>query len=69
MKNVFAINTNTYHGFSTDEALEGVAAAGFKYIEIAAVRNWTEHVMPEWPQEKIDHVKQKAKDLGLTSSR
>ena len=66
MKNVFAINTNTYHGFSTDEALEGVAAAGFKYIEIAAVRNWTEHVMPEWPQEKIDHVKQKAKDLGLT---
>ena len=32
MKNVFAINTNTYHGFSTEEALEGIAAAGFKYI-------------------------------------
>ncbi len=66
MKNVFAINTNTYHGFSTDEALEGVAAAGFKYVEIATVRNWTEHVMPEWPQEKIDHVKQKLAELGLT---
>ena len=65
MKNMFAINTNTYHGFTTDEALEGIAAAGFKYVEIAAVRNWTEHVMPEWPQEKIDHVKQKAKELGL----
>ncbi len=65
MKNVFAINTNTYHGFSTDEALEGVAAAGFKYVEIATVRNWTEHVMPEWPQEKIDHVKQKLRELGL----
>ena len=66
MKNVFAINTNTYHGFNTDQALEGIAAAGFKYVEIAAVRNWTEHVMPEWSPEKIEHVKEKAKTLGLT---
>lgn len=62
----FAVNTNTYHGFTTDEALEGVAAAGFKYIEIATVRNWTEHVMPEWTPEKIQHVKDKIKELGLT---
>lgn len=62
----FAVNTNTYHGFSVDEALEGIAAAGFKYVEMATVRNWTEHCMPDWPQEKIEHVKAKLKELGLT---
>lgn len=66
MKNVFAVNTNTYHGFSTNEALEGIAAAGFKYIEIAAVRNWSEHIMPDWSTERIEAVKQKLKELGLT---
>ena len=66
MKNVFAINTNTYHGFSTEEALEGIAAAGFKYIEICAVRNWSEHIMPEWSEEKKEAVKQKIRDLGLS---
>ena len=64
--NKFAINTNTYHGFSVDEALEGIAAAGFKYVEIATVRNWTEHIMPEHTQEQKDHVKAKLKELGLT---
>ena len=64
-KNAFAINTNTYHGFSADEALEGIAAAGFRYVEIAALRGWTEHILPEWPREEIERVKQKAKALGL----
>ena len=62
----FAVNTNTYHGFTVDEALEGVAAAGFKYVEIATVRNWTEHAMPEWAPEKIQHVKDKLRELGLS---
>ena len=66
MKNVFAINTNTYHGFSTDEALEGIAAAGFRYVEIATVRNWSEHIMPDWSPERIQHVKDKLSQLGLT---
>lgn len=65
MKNYVSVNTNTYHGFTVDEALEGIAAAGFKYVEIAAVRNWTEHVMPENTPEQIAHVKQKLADLGL----
>ncbi len=66
MKNVFAINTNTYHGFSTEEALEGIAAAGFKYIEICAVRNWSEHIMPEWSAERKAAVVNRIKELGLT---
>lgn len=66
MENIFAINTNTYHGFTVDEALEGIAAAGFKYVEIAAVRGWTEHIMPEHSAEQKAHVKAKLAELGLT---
>ena len=64
--NMIAVNTNTYHGFSVDEALEGIAAAGFKYVEIATVRNWTEHVMPDHTPEQKEHFKAKLKKLGLT---
>ena len=49
MERIFAVNTNTYHGFTVDDALEGIARAGFRYVEIAAVRNWTEHIMPDMP--------------------
>ena len=65
MARIFAVNTNTYNGFNVDQALEGVAAAGFKYIEIAAVRGWTEHIMPEQGEEAIAHVKAKLAELGL----
>lgn len=33
-----------YHTYSLEEALEGIAAAGFHYVELSAVRGWTEHV-------------------------
>ena len=46
MKNIISVSTNTYHGFSVGEALEGTAAAGFKYVELTAVERWTEHIMP-----------------------
>jgi len=66
MKNLFAVNTNTYHGFTVDQALEGIAAAGFRNIEIATVRGWSEHLMPEMPEAEIARVAKKAADLGLT---
>jgi len=44
MTNSLAGHTNTYHTYSHDEALEGIAAAGFKYVELTAVPGWTEHV-------------------------
>ena len=65
MKNIFAVNTNTYHGFTVDQALEGIAAAGFKNIEIATVRSWTEHIMPEYEEAEIARIAKKAADLGL----
>ena len=65
MKNIFAVNTNTYHGFTVDQALEGIAAAGFKNIEIATVRSWTEHIMPEYEEAEIARIAKKAADFGL----
>jgi len=44
MTNSLAGHTNTYHTYSHDEALEGIAAAGFKAVELSAVQGWTEHV-------------------------
>lgn len=65
MKNIISVSTNTYHGFGVDEALEGIAAAGFKYVELTAVRGWTEHVMPNFAEDELVRVENKLKDLGL----
>lgn len=61
MKNVICLNSNTYHGFSLDEALSGTAKAGFKFIELAAVGGYTEHVHSKMTDAEIDEVKGKLK--------
>ena len=66
MENKVAISLNSYHGFSTDQALEGATAAGFRFVELCAVKGWTENVMPEMEQVELDHVKKKMADLNLT---
>ncbi|MEG0146421.1 MAG: sugar phosphate isomerase/epimerase family protein [Clostridia bacterium] len=66
MKNIVAVNTNTYHGFTVHEALRGIAQAGFKYVELTAVRGWTEHVMPDMGRDELLEVERELKDLGLT---
>jgi sugar phosphate isomerase/epimerase len=44
MANPLAGHTNSYHTYGFDEALAGIAAAGFKHVELTAVPGWTEHV-------------------------
>jgi sugar phosphate isomerase/epimerase len=66
MKNVVSVSTNTYHGFSVDEALEGIARAGFKFVELTAVRGWTEHIMPDQSEAQLKHVEDKLRELGLS---
>lgn len=39
-----ACTTNTYHTYSLDEALSGIARGGFRHVELTAVPGWTEHV-------------------------
>ena len=36
-KNRLGGHTNGYHTYSLEEALDGIAAAGYKYVELSAV--------------------------------
>ena len=37
-KRIIAVNSNCYHGYSIEDAIAGIKAAGFKYIELTATR-------------------------------
>ncbi|MFE8696152.1 sugar phosphate isomerase/epimerase family protein [Cytobacillus sp. FJAT-53684] len=52
-----AINSNTYHGFSLEEAVKGASRAGFTQIELSAVKDHTAHVLPEMSSEQLNDVK------------
>jgi L-ribulose-5-phosphate 3-epimerase len=66
MRNAFAVSTNTYHGFTLDQALNGIGKAGFKYVELTAVKGWTEHLSASMTAAEIAVVKDKCWALGLT---
>src|SRR6266550_2905961 len=44
MANPLAGHTNTYHTYGAEEALAGIAEAGYEGVELSAVPGWTEHV-------------------------
>lgn len=62
MQNPLAGHTNTYHTYGNDEALEGIAAAGYKHVELSAVPGWTEHV----ELNGSDELRRKLEGYGLT---
>jgi L-ribulose-5-phosphate 3-epimerase len=68
MNNILAGHTNSYHTYGLDESLQGIAQAGFKYVELSAVRGWTEHVPLEASDAQIAEVKAKLDRLGLKAS-
>ena len=53
MPNPLAGHTNTYHSYGFDEALAGIAGAGFSYVELSAVPGWTEHVDVDGDPEEV----------------
>ena len=64
-KRIIAVNSNCYHGFTIDEAIDGVKAAGFHYIELTATKGWTEHVFPTHSFSELVRVKNKLEAAGL----
>ena len=44
MQQALAVHTNSYHTYSLEQALTGIAAAGYRAVELTAVEGWTEHV-------------------------
>lgn len=65
MKNKLAVSTNTYHGFSLEQALKGIAEAGYKYVELTAVKDYTEHVNWQMTEKQIEEIEKKLKDYDL----
>jgi sugar phosphate isomerase/epimerase len=68
MNNILAGHTNSYHTYSLDESLEGISKAGFKYVELSAVRGWTEHVPLEATDAQIAEIKAKLAHWGLQAA-
>src|SRR5438128_4342415 len=64
MANPLAGHTNSYHTYGHDEALEGIAEAGFRYAELSAVPGWTEHVSLD---DDPAAVRRKLDGYGLTA--
>lgn len=63
MTNPLAGHTNTYHTYGLDDALRGIAEAGYSYVELTAVPGWTEHVELNGTEE----LRRKLDDYGLTA--
>lgn len=62
---IVAVNSNCYHGFPIEDAIEGIKKAGFHYIELTATKGWTEHVFPDQSFERLWEVKERLQDAGL----
>ncbi len=65
MKHLIAVNSNCYHGFTIEEAIDGISAAGFHAIELTATKGWTEHVFPTMSFAYLYSIKEKLKQAGL----
>lgn len=63
---VLAGHTNSYHTYSLDEALEGIARAGFHHVELSAVEGWTEHVPLDATAAQLAEIQGKLNRLNLT---
>lgn len=64
-KRIIAVNSNCYHGYSLEEAIAGIKAAGFHYIELTATQGWTEHVFRTHSFERLLRVQDLLKESGL----
>lgn len=69
MEKSIAVVTSTYPNYSGKEAMEGISKAGFKYIELASIPAFFEHMpRPETKVDKqvVDRVLKDCSDHDLT---
>ena len=64
-------HTNSYHTYGFDDALDGIAAAGYDLVELSAVGGWTEHVRltddPVGVRRRVEAAGLKANALSMHS--
>ncbi len=65
LRNRLGGHTNSYHTYSLEQALEGIAGAGYKYVELSAVRGWTEHVPLDADAKTLGGIQRQLNQLGL----
>ena len=59
-------STIVFAPYSIDQALEGLAEAGYRDCEIGAVKGWFEHIDPDTASDReIGRIADKLADLGL----
>jgi sugar phosphate isomerase/epimerase len=66
MPDRLAASTNCYHPYSLEEALAGIAGAGFTSVEINSVPGWTEHIKRDADAHEIARVRDLLEKHGLT---
>ncbi len=60
-------STIVFAPYTIDQALEGLAEAGYRNCEIGAVKGWFEHIDPDTASDReIARVERKLADLALT---
>ncbi len=60
-------STNSFHPYSLDEALAGIAATGVRSVELSSVPGWTEHVRRWAGVEEVGYVKDQLDHYSLTA--
>src|SRR5690349_5084526 len=65
MADRLAVSTNTYHSYRFEEALAGIAAAGFTSVELSSVPGWTEHVLRASTEQDLHDVAKLVSSFGL----
>lgn len=67
LRNPLAANSGSYHSNRLDEALRGIAEAGYQYVELAAIRGVVEHVPLEANSRVLSEIKDMIAAEGLTA--
>lgn len=65
LKNRLGGHTNSYHTYGLEDSLKGIAAAGFRFVELSAVRGWTEHVPLDADAKTLGKIQRMLHQLDL----
>jgi L-ribulose-5-phosphate 3-epimerase len=67
MERVVLGSTIVFAPYTIDQAMEGLAEAGYRACEIGAVKGWFEHIDPDTITDaEVDRIGRKLHDLGIT---
>lgn len=67
MANQILGSTIVFAPYSLDQALEGLADAGYTHCEVGAVKGWFEHIDPDTATDRdVAHAETKLNETGLT---